>query len=94
MRGITPSVTGPAHLNIGKSVKEQLANDLKLELDAVKMYNRFVQLSRDEADNASAELFSTLLKDEEKHADWLEAQAHLIEEIGYERYLSRQMGED
>jgi bacterioferritin len=53
-----------------------------------------VQLSRDEGDNASAELFSTLLKDEEKHADWLEAQAHLIEEIGYERYLSRQMGED
>ena len=90
----TPSVTGPAHLNIGKSVKEQLANDLKLELDAVKMYNRFVQLSRDEGDNASAELFGMLLKDEEEHADWLEAQGHLIEEIGYERYLSRQMGED
>jgi len=90
----TPSVTGPAHLNIGKSVKEQLANDLKLELDAVKMYNRFVQLSRDEADNASAELFGKLLHDEEEHADWLESQIHLIEEIGYERYLTKQMGKE
>ncbi len=90
----TPSVTGPAHLNIGKSVKEQLANDLKLELDAVKMYNRFVQLSRDEADNASAELFGKLLHDEEEHADWLESQMHLIEEIGYERYLTKQMGKE
>ena len=90
----TPTVTGPAHLNIGKSVKEQLANDLKLELDAVKMYNRFVQLSRDEADNASAELFGKLLHDEEEHADWLESQMHLIEEIGYERYLTKQMGKE
>ena len=58
------------------------------------MHNRFVKLSRDEADNASAELFNKLLKDEEEHADWLESQMHLIEEIGYERYLSQQMGEE
>ncbi len=90
----SPSVTGPAHLSVGKTVKEQLANDLKLELNAVKMYNRFVQLSRDEADNASAELFGKLLHDEEEHADWLESQMHLIEEIGYERYLTKQMGKE
>jgi bacterioferritin len=90
----SPSVTGPASLKIGKNVKEQLASDLELELGAVKMYNHSVKLSRDEGDNASAELFATLLVDEEEHVDWLEAQMHLIEEIGYERYLSRQMGEE
>jgi bacterioferritin len=90
----SPSVTGPATLKIGKTVKEQLANDLALELGAVKMYNHSVKLSRDEGDNASAELFAKLLADEEEHVDWLEAQLHLIEEIGYERYLSRQLGED
>ena len=42
------------------------------------MYNRFVQLARDEADNASRELFERLLKDEEGHVDWLEAQVHQI----------------
>src|SRR5712691_2077005 len=31
---------------------------------------------------------------EEAHVDWLEAQVHMIGEIGYERYLSRQMEEE
>jgi bacterioferritin len=90
----SPNITGPANLKVGKNVKEQLANDLGLELGAVKMYNNSIKLAREEADNASAELFTKLLHDEEGHADWLEAQLHLIEEIGYERYLSRQLGED
>ena len=36
----------------------------------------------------SRELFSKLLKDEEEHVDWLEAQVHQIKEMGYERYLT------
>tara|TARA_B100001123_G_C15336342_1_gene1032989 strand:+ start:2381 stop:2857 length:477 start_codon:yes stop_codon:yes gene_type:complete len=79
-------------LNIGQSVKAQLAEDLKLEVGAVEMYNKAVQLSREQGDDASADLFRRLLKDEEEHVDWLEAQVHQIEEIGYERYLSMQLG--
>jgi bacterioferritin len=86
-----PNLTELMKLSVGANVKEQLASDLKLELAAVEMYNRFVKLARDEGDNASRELFERLVKDEEKHVDWLEAQLHLIEEIGYERYLSQQM---
>ena len=78
-------------LNIGQSVKAQLAEDLKLEVGAVAMYNKAVQLSREQGDDASADLFRRLLKDEEEHVDWLEAQVHQIEEIGYERYLSMQL---
>jgi len=89
----TPSLTEPMQINVGQNVKAQLESDLKLEIGAVGMYNRFVELSRTEADNASRELFERLLKDEEQHVDWLEAQLHLIEEIGYERYLSQQMRE-
>ena len=74
-----------------KNVKEQLEADLKLELNAVAMYNRFVALARDEHDNASRELFERLLKDEEGHVDWIEAQVFQISEIGYERYLSQQI---
>jgi bacterioferritin len=90
----TPTLTGPTGLKVGKNVKEQLASDLELELNAVKMYNHAVKLSRDEGDNASAELFEDLVKDEEEHVDWLEAQMHLIEEVGYERYLSMQIHEE
>lgn len=90
----TPKMTELMHLNIGQSVKEQLTNDLKLEIDAVAMYNRFVAAARDAGDNASRELFERLLKDEEEHVDWLEAQLHQIKEIGYERYLSQQIEDE
>ena len=87
----TPTLTGPTSLNVGRNVKEQLASDLELEYHAVKMYNAAIKLARDEHDNTSAELFEDLLEDEEGHVDWLEAQMHQIEEIGYERYLSEQI---
>jgi bacterioferritin len=85
-----PNMSGPTQIKIGKTVKEQLENDLAAELDAVKSYNLAVKLSRDEADNGSADLFAANLKDEEDHADWLEAQLNQIREIGYERYLAMQ----
>src|SRR5438067_1161010 len=90
----TPNMTELMKLNVGANVKEQLASDLNLELNAVAMYNRFVQISRDEGDNASRELFERLLKDEEEHVDWLEAQLHQIGEIGYARYLSQQIKDE
>ena len=90
----TPNLTELMKLNIGQTVKEQLENDLQLELNAVVMYNNAIQVARDQKDNASAELFEKLLKDEEGHVDWLESQLHLIKEIGYERYLSQQIQED
>jgi bacterioferritin len=79
-------------LNIGGNVKAQLEADLKLEENAVAMYNKAIKVSRDAGDDASRELFSLLLKDEEMHVDWLEAQLHQIKEMGYERYLSNQTG--
>jgi len=87
----SPTLTEAMQLTIGKNVKEQLESDLKLEIGAVAMYNRMVKLCRDEGDNASRELFERLLKDEEEHVDWLEAQAYQIQEMGYERYLSQQV---
>ena len=54
------------------------------------MYNKAIKVSRENSDDASRELFSKLLKDEEEHVDWLEAQLHQIKEMGYERYLSNQ----
>jgi bacterioferritin len=90
----TPEMSELLHLNVGHNVKEQIANDLKLEIDAVAMYNRAIEVARQEGDNASRELFERLLKDEEDHVDWLEAQMHQIKELGYERYLSQQIREE
>jgi bacterioferritin len=90
----TPNMTEPMKLTVGRNVKEQLESDLKLEVDAVGMYNEAIKTARDAGDNASRELFERLLKDEEEHVDWLEAQLYQIGEIGYERYLSQQIREE
>ena len=71
-----------------------MQSDLGLELGAVKNYNAAIQVAVAEKDNGSRDLFVMLLKDEEGQVDWLEAQMHLIKELGYERYLTMQMGED
>ena len=78
-------------LKIGANVKGQIEGDLTLEVNAVAMYNKAINVSREQGDDQSRELFSKLLKDEEEHVDWLEAQVHLIKEVGYERYLTMQV---
>jgi bacterioferritin len=84
----------PLQLTVGNSVKAMIESDLALEIGAVKQYNDAVAIATKEGDNGSRDLLVTLLKDEEDHVDFLEAQMHLIKELGYERYLSRQMGEN
>jgi bacterioferritin len=87
----TPNMTELMPVKIGANVKQQLENDLSLEYEAVQLYNRAIQTSRDAADNGSRELFERILKDEEEHVDWFEAQLHQINEIGIDRYLSQQI---
>jgi bacterioferritin len=84
----------PLALSIGGNVRAMIESDLKIELSAVAMYNEAVQIAIESKDNGSRDLFVRLLKDEEGHVDWLEAQLHQIVEMGYERYLSTQASEE
>jgi bacterioferritin len=86
----TPSMQ-PLPLKIGQDVRAQIQNDFDLEVKAVAMYNDAVKTAQDAGDNASRELFERLLRDEERHVDFLEAQLHQIKELGYERYLTTQV---
>ncbi len=87
----TPNMTELMPVKIGANVKQQIENDLSLELDAVQLYNRSIQTARETGDNGSRELFERILKDEEEHVDWFEAQLHQINEVGIDRYLSQQI---
>lgn len=80
-------------IRVGGTVKEQLTNDMKLEINAVKNLKTCIQVCVKEDDPVSRVLLETILKEEEEHIDWLETQLHLIEEIGYELYLAQQMEE-
>ena len=89
----SPSMT-PLELKVGGTVKGMIQSDLALEVSAVKQYNDAVAIATKEGDNGSRDLLVELLKDEEDHVDFLEAQMHLIDELGYERYLTMQMGKN
>jgi bacterioferritin len=87
----TPNMTDYFKINIGPTVKVQLKNDLDLEYAAVKRLNDGVKLCVAAGDNGSRELLEKILLDEEHHIDYLEAQLHAIEEMGYDNYLAQHL---
>jgi bacterioferritin len=86
-----PNLNDFPKLKVGKTVEQQLGNDLALEKTAVAEYNDYIAVARKAGDNASADLLEALLKDEEEHVDFLEAQLSMIKELGLANYLAQQM---
>jgi bacterioferritin len=78
-------------IRVGQDVVEQHKLDLQLETEAVQRLNKAIALCRERSDHGTLELLQSILKGEEKSADWLQAQLHIIEEIGKERYLAEQI---
>jgi bacterioferritin len=81
-------------VRVGEDAIEQHKLDLAMELDAVQRYNRAIALAREIGDNGTRSLLDDNLRGEEESVDWLESQLHLVSEIGKERYLAEQMGDD
>ena len=78
-------------INVGKTVPEQFQNDLEVEYQAVPRLNKGIEVARSLGDNGTRALLEDILKEEEEHVDWLEAQLGIIKEIGAENYLARQL---
>jgi len=87
----TPTVEVGLKPQLGSKVQEQFQINLKDELDAVRQYNQAVKVCAEAKDDGSKALFERMIKDEERHADYLEAQLHAIKEMGIANYLSQQM---
>jgi len=87
-----PIVSTLNEISIGPEVEAQHKNDLKAELGAVKAYNEGIRLAVEVGDNGTRELLESILKDEEEHVDWLEAQLDQIQQMGIQNYLVEQIG--
>ena len=87
----TPVVSKLKKISIGADVEAQLKNDLAAEYGAVKGYNDGIRQAYELGDNGSRELMDSILKDEEDHVDWLEAQLGQIELMGLQTYLVEQV---
>jgi bacterioferritin len=87
-----PIVSELKNITIGDTVQKMLNNDWQAEQNAIGMYNAAVALASKLGDNGSKMLVESILTDEEDHIDWIEEQLDQIEQMGYERYLNRQVG--
>jgi bacterioferritin len=89
----TPNLSELPKLSIGKDVKQQLENDLALELGAVTDYNEAIAACRKAGDNGTADFLKGILADEEGHVDFFEEQLGLIDQLGVQNYLAQQLEE-
>jgi bacterioferritin len=87
-----PVVSKLNKINIGSDIEAQHKNDWAAEEGAVKAYNEGIRLAVEVADNGTRELLESILKDEEDHIDWLEAQLDQIKQMGIQNYLVEQLG--
>jgi len=87
----TPSVDIPLKPQVGATVEQQLQTDYADEEGAVRQYNNAAKLCREVGDAGSKDLFEKMIQDEERHADFLEAQLHSIKEMGIGVYLAQQL---
>ena len=89
----TPTVGTLNKVHIGSNIPEQIANDLREEMGAVRSYSDAIKLADRVGDAATREMLEDILQEEDGHVDWLEEQQDQIKQMGLELYLSTQSRE-
>jgi bacterioferritin len=79
-------------LRIGQNVREVLDCDLATEMAARALYEEAATYCHGVKDYVSRDLFEDLMKDEEKHIDFLETQITLVNNLGVELYAQHHIG--
>jgi bacterioferritin len=92
--GGLPNLQELGKLMIGEDVKEVIECDLKLELDGIQTYREGHPGLRSRRRLRLRDLFLNILKDEELHADGLETQLKLINQMGLQNYIQLNSGPD
>jgi bacterioferritin len=65
--------------------------DKQVEVEAIDRLRRGIELMRSKDDITSANIFESILADEEHHIDYLETQLDLLEKLGESLYLAQQI---
>jgi bacterioferritin len=79
-------------LRIGQNVREVLDCDLATEMAARTLYEEAATHCHSVKDYVSRDLFEHLMKDEEKHIDFLETQIALVDSLGVQLYAQHHIG--
>ena len=86
-----PNIQRLHAIRVGEDAEEMLRLALESEISAVAEFNASAQECHDLGDHGTAAVFEEMVRDEEKHADWFEAQLGAIERVGLPQYLAAQL---
>ncbi len=86
-----PIVSNLNQINIGPEVPDMHKNDLDSEYGAVHGYNDSIHVAGELGDEGTRKILEAILKEEEEHVDWLEAQLDQIKQTGVQNYLAEQI---
>ncbi len=86
-----PVVSNLTKISIGAEVPKMHENDHGAEEVAIRGYNETIRLAVEAGDNGTRELLQAILKEEEDHIDWIEAQLDQIKQMGVQNYLVEQI---
>jgi bacterioferritin len=86
-----PNLQRLGTIRTGESPVEKLSLALVLEQEAIARLNPGIALCVARGDNGSRDLLAEILEGEEDHADWLESQLSLVEQLGQAHYLAQQI---
>ena len=89
-----PNVQRLNPIVIGENAAEMLRLAKESEYAAVEQFNASAKECHEFGDHGTAAVFEEMVRDEEKHADYFEAQLEAIARVGYENYLAAQLGTD
>lgn len=79
------------HVRVGQTVTEMFQADRQVEVEAIDRLKRGIELMRSKGDITSANIFESILADEEEHIDYLDTQLELIEKLGEALYIAQQI---
>ena len=79
-----PNMQTLERLHIGRTVKEVIDNDLAIEMTARTLYAEAAAHCLTVQDLVTRDLFQELMRNEERHIDYLETQLDLIARLGIE----------
>ncbi|MDH6110032.1 bacterioferritin [Kitasatospora sp. MAP12-15] len=77
------------HVRIGQTVQEMFEADRQVEVEAIDRLRRGIVVMRAKNDVTSANIFESILADEEHHIDYLDTQLELLEKLGEALYLAQ-----
>ncbi|WP_037668932.1 bacterioferritin [Streptomyces griseus] len=77
------------HVRVGQTVREMFEADRLIEVEAIDRLRRGIRVMREKGDITSANIFESILADEEHHIDYLDTQLELLEKLGEALYIAQ-----